>query len=194
MKNIKKVLTTSKLLYAALKKVIEKIVFFWHNLYMEFKVNEVVVHCREGLSTIVGETEIAGNAYFVIVSRKNPKENIYVLKTRTDNIIRPVMNEVEAKEVINYMKTVEAGFISNTKQRRDLYKKKLLSGNVYDLAYLSRQLYFFNYYNSHGQLVKLGPTDLQMLKDAESILFDEFAISFHCDREKVEEVVTQLIV
>ena len=169
-------------------------IFFWHNLYMEFKVNEVVVHCREGLSTIVGETEIAGNAYFVIVSRKNPKENIYVLKTRTDNIIRPVMNEVEAKEVINFMKTVEAGFISNTKQRRDLYKKKLLSGNVYDLAYLSRQLYFFNYYNSHGQLVKLGPTDLQMLKDSESILFDEFAISFHCDREKVEEVVTQLIV
>ena len=160
---------------------------------MEFKVNEVVVHCREGLSTIVGETEIAGNAYFVIVSRKNPKENIYVLKTRTDNIIRPVMNEVEAKEVIDYMKTVEAGFISNTKQRRDLYKKKLLSGNVYDLAYLSRQLYFFNYYNSHGQVVKLGPTDLQMLKDAEKVVFDELALSFGVEREKVDQKIAELL-
>ena len=167
---------------------------FWHNLYMECKVNEIVVHCREGLSTIVGETEIAGNAYFVVVSRKNTKENIYVLKSRTDNIIRPVMNEETAKEVINYMKSVEAGFISNTKQSRDLYTKKLLSGNVYDLAYLSRQLYFFNYYNAHGQLVKLGPTDLQMLKDAEAILFDEFAISFSCDREKVGDVVSSLLV
>ena len=72
---------------------------------MEFKVNETVVHCREGLSTIVGETEIAGNAYFVIVSFKNPKENIYVLKSRTENIIRPVMNEAQAKEVINFMKS-----------------------------------------------------------------------------------------
>ena len=161
---------------------------------MEFKVNEIVVHCREGLSTIVGETEIAGNGYFVIVSRKNPKENIYVMKSRTDNIIRPVMNETQAKEVINYMKTVDAAFISNTKQRRDLYKKKLLSGNVYDLAYLSRQLYFFNYYNSHGQLVKLGPTDLQMLKDAESVLYDEFAISFSTAREKIAEVVSSLLV
>lgn len=161
---------------------------------MEFKVNEIVVHCREGLSTIVGETEIAGNGYFVIVSRKNPKENIYVMKSRTENIIRPVMNEVQAKEVINYMKTVDAAFISNTKQRRDLYKKKLLSGNVYDLAYLSRQLYFFNYYNSHGQLVKLGPTDLQMLKDAESVLYDEFAISFSTAREKIAEVVSSLLV
>ena len=161
---------------------------------MEFKVNEIVVHCREGLSTIVGETEIAGNAYFVIVSRKNPKENIYVLKSRTENIIRPVMDMAQAKEVINYMKTVEAGFISNTKQRRDLYKKKLLSGNVYDLAFLSRQLYFFNYYNSHGQLVKLGPTDLQMLKDAEAILFDEFAISFNKPRDQIAEVVASLLV
>lgn len=160
---------------------------------MEFKVNETVVHSREGLSTIVGKTEIAGNQYFVIVSRKNPKENIYVLTTRTDNIIRPVMSEKDAKEVINFMKTVDAAFISNTKQRRDLYKKKLLSGNVYDLAFLSRQLYFFNYYNSHGQLVKLGPTDLQMLKDAESILFDEFAISFNKPREEIAEVVAKLL-
>ena len=160
---------------------------------MEFKVNETVVHSREGLSTIVGKTEIAGNQYFVIISRKNPKENIYVLTTRTDNIIRPVMSEKDAKEVISFMKTVDAAFISNTKQRRDLYKKKLLSGNVYDLAFLSRQLYFFNYYNSHGQLVKLGPTDLQMLKDAESILFDEFAISFNKPREEVAEVVAKLL-
>ena len=160
---------------------------------MEFKVNETVVHSREGLSTIVGKTEIAGNQYFVIVSRKNPKENIYVLTTRTDNIIRPVMSEKDAKEVISFMKTVDAAFISNTKQRRDLYKKKLLSGNVYDLAFLSRQLYFFNYYNSHGQLVKLGPTDLQMLKDAESILFDEFAISFNKPREEIVEVVAKLL-
>ena len=161
---------------------------------MEFKVNDVVVHCREGLSTIVGETDIAGNAYFVIVSRKNPKENIYVMKSRTEHIIRPVMDDAQAKEVINYMKTVDAAFISNTKQRRDLYKKKLLSGNVYDLAYLSRQLYFFNYYNSHGQLVKLGPTDLQMLKDAEAVLFDEFAISFSAPREEVADVVSSLLV
>ena len=166
---------------------------FLHNLYMEFKVNEIVVHCREGLSTIVGETDIAGNAYFVIVSRKNPKENIYVMKSRTENIIRPVMNDAQAKEVINYMKSVEAAFISNTKQRRDLYKKKLLSGNVYDLAYLSRQLYFFYFYNEQGQVVKLGPTDLQMLKDAEAILFDEFALSFKIDREEVGQLVKKLL-
>ena len=160
---------------------------------MDFKVGDKIVHSREGLSTIVGETSISGNDYFVVVSMKGNRENIYVLKSRTANIIRPVMSEDEAKAVIEYMKTVPAAFISNTKQRRDIYKKKLLSGDVLDLAYLSRQLYFFNYYNANGQVVKLGPTDLQMLKDAESILYDELALSFAVERDKVADKVSQLL-
>ena len=160
---------------------------------MNFNIGDRVVHAREGLSTITGETFISQNEYYVIRSDKGGNENIYVMKSRTDNIIRPVMNLEEAHQVIEYMKSVPAAFISNTKQRRDLYKKKLLSGDVKDLAYLSRQLYFFNLYNSQGQLVKLGPTDLQMLKDAESILYDELAISFSVDRELVAETVSKLI-
>ena len=160
---------------------------------MNFRIGDRVVHSREGLSTITGETLIADNEYFVIRSDKGDKENIYVLKTRTENIIRPVMNLEEAHQVIEYMKSVPAAFISNTKQRRDIYKKKLLSGDVKDLAYLSRQLYFFNLYNSQGQLVKLGPTDLQMLKDAESVLYDELAISFNVSRDKVGEEVSKLL-
>ncbi len=159
---------------------------------MKFEVNDRVVHCREGLSTIVGETVIAGNEYFVVNSDNGDKENIYVLKTRTENIIRPVMNVDEANKVIDYMKGVDAAFISNTKQRRDLYKRKLLSGNVYDLAFLSRQLYFFYFYNENGHLVKLGPTDLQMLKDAEEILFDELAISYNVPRDQVGTKVKSL--
>ncbi len=160
---------------------------------MEYKVGDKVIHSREGLSTITNTTEIAGNEYFVIVSSKGDKENIYILKNRTDNIIRPIMTYEEAKEVVNYMKSVEAEFISNTKQRRDQYRRRLLSGDVKDLAYLSRQLYFFNLYNSQGQLVKLGPTDLQMLKDAESILFDELALSFNVNRELVDQKIKELI-
>lgn len=160
---------------------------------MKFTVGDRVVHAREGLSTIVNITTIAGNEYFVVHSDKGDRENIYVMTSRTDNIIRPIMSLDDANKVIDYMKTVKAEFLSNTKQRRDLYRKHLLSGNVYDLAYLSRQLYFFNYYNSHGTLVKLGPTDLQMLKDAESILYDELALSFDISREEVKDKIIYLI-
>ena len=162
-------------------------------MYMNYKVGDRVVHAREGLSTIMSTTVIGGNEYFVVVSDKGDRENIYVLKSRTENIIRPIMSSEESQKVIEYMKNVNAEFLSNTKQRRDLYRKKLLSGNVLDLAYLSRQLYFYNYYNANGQVVKLGPTDLQMLKDAEKILFDEFAISFSVDREELPKKIEELI-
>ena len=160
---------------------------------MNYKVGDRVVHAREGLSTIMSTTVIGDNEYFVVVSDKGDKENIYVLKSRTENIIRPIMSSEESQKVIEYMKSVNAEFLSNTKQRRDLYRKKLLSGNVLDLAYLSRQLYFYNYYNANGQVVKLGPTDLQMLKDAEKILFDELAISFDVNREELPKKIEELI-
>ena len=160
---------------------------------MNYKVGDRVIHSREGLSTITSTTVIADNEYFVVVPDKGDHGNIYVLKSRTENIIRPIMNYDEAKKVVDYIKTVKAEFISNTKQRRDQYRRRLLSGNVYDLAYLSTQLYFFNYYNSHGQVVKLGPTDLQMLKDAEAILYDELAMSFNIDRDEVYNKITELL-
>ena len=167
--------------------------FFCDNKYMEYKVGDRIIHSREGLSTITSETSIGGNDYFVVVSDKGDRENIYVLKSRTENIIRPIMTVEESMAIINYMKSVEAEFISNTKQRRDQYRKRLLSGNVYDLAYLARQLYFFNFYNANGQIVKLGPKDLQMLKDAESILLDELAISFNVAREEMEKKIAELM-
>ena len=160
---------------------------------MKYKIGDRVIHSREGLSTIMGETSIAGNDYFVVVSDKGDKENIYVLKNRTDNIIRPIMSKDEAQKVFDYMKTVGAEFISNTKQRRDQYRRRLLSGSVYDLAYLSRQLYFYYYYNENGQVVKLGPTDLQMLKDAERILFDLLSLSLELSMEDLKQTVKKAL-
>ena len=158
-----------------------------------FEVNDKVIHAREGLSTIVDTMEMAGNKYFIVHADRGSGENIYVPVNNASSLMRPIMTEDEAMKVIEYMKTVGAEFISNTKQRRDQYKRRLLSGNVYDLAYLSRQLYFFYYYNENGQLVKLGPTDIQMLIDAEMILYDEFALSFKVKREEIGQLVKKLL-
>ena len=158
-----------------------------------YKVNDKVIHAREGLSTIINQTTMADREYFVVRADRGGGENIYVLVNNTTNIIRPVMNKEEALKVIEYMKTVVAEFISNTKQRRDQYKRRLLSGNVLDLAYLSRQLYFYNYYNANGQVIKLGPTDVQMLKDAQMILLDELSLSFKKPREEVFAYVEGLL-
>lgn len=155
-----------------------------------FEINDKVIHSREGLSTIVGKTEMAGNEYFIIHSDHGNPENIYVLINNTGKLIRPIMDKKSADGIISYMKEIPAEFITNTKQRRDQYKRKLLSGDVHDLAYLARQLYFYYSYNENGVVVKLGPTDVQMLKDAEGILLDELSLSYKIPREKMGEFLS----
>ena len=58
---------------------------------MEYKINDRVVHAREGLSTITNITTMMDREYYVVVADKGDRENIYVLKERTENIIRPIM-------------------------------------------------------------------------------------------------------
>ena len=151
-----------------------------------YSLNQKVVHCREGLCVIFSETTINGNEYFVVKSTTGSGENIYVLKTKTENIIRPLMSVEEAKEIIKYMNSVEAEFINNTKQRRDIYKRKLGSGNVMDLAYLAKQLFLFHYLNAKGTVVKLGPTDIEMLQNADKILFDEMSLVFNINNDEIK--------
>lgn len=151
-----------------------------------FKINDRIIHFRDGLATIVGKTTMSDKEYFIIHTDLSPDENIYVITSNTSNVIRPIMSKSEAKALLKSMHEIEAEFFNNTKQRRDFYKKKLLSGKVEDLLYLTKQLYYYEYYNEHGKTLKLGPTDLQMLKDAKKTLFDELMISFDKDLDAIE--------
>lgn len=159
-----------------------------------FKIDQRVIHCREGLCVIVSETNINGNEYFVVKSETGSGENIYVLKTRTDNIIRPIMNVEQAKELVAFMAAVKPEFMTNTKQRRDFYKKKLGSGSVYDLAFLARQLFLFHDLNSKGTLVKLGPTDIEMLEYADKVLYDELCLAFDKNIAEIRDFVCQMLI
>ena len=100
----------------------------WHNISMsmndtDFKLNDLVMHCREGLSTIVDTKVMGDNEYFLVKVKRGSGETIYVPKNRANAIIRHLMSEEEADELLRYAKTIEKEFNSNTKQRRDAYKR-----------------------------------------------------------------------
>lgn len=158
-----------------------------------FNINDKVIHAREGLSTIIGVRTFNDQEYFVITPDNNSEDNIYVLKNNTGSNIRHLMDLKTANEIVEYMKSVGPEFISNTKQRREQYRKRLTSGDVKELAYLSKQLYLFETLNANGVVVKLGPNDLQMLVDAEKILYDELAIVLGVSREAIKEYLAALI-
>ena len=151
-----------------------------------FKINDLVIHSREGLSRIASINSMNGKDYFLIQVQHLSGENIYVPVETANLIIRPLMTAQEADELLAYIKTIELEFNPNTKQRRDAFKRCLSSGDVKDIGYLYRQLYF--YYLKGGEDnpdMKLGAVDLEMLAYAQNMLMDELAITYSIPREEV---------
>ena len=163
-------------------------------MYMsDFSVNDEVIHCREGLSTIIGSKEMNGKEYFLVQVNRISGETFYVPVDSADNIIRHIMNVKEADELLKLVKKIGKDFNTNTKQRRDAYKKRLSSGDVKDIAYLYRQLFFYNKLGDDNGEIKLGPVDLDMLNYAKNMLLDELAITYKQSRESVEKYVEERI-
>ena len=159
-----------------------------------FKINDSVIHCREGLSTIIAMNNMNGRDYFLVRTNQAAAETIYVPVETANNIIRPIMNEKEADSVLKYIKGIEKEFNTNTKQRRDAYKRRLASGDVKEIAYLYRQLYFYYLIGGeNNEEIKLGPVDIDMLSYAKNMLLDELAISYKVERADVEGFVESRI-
>ena len=157
----------------------------------EYKVGQQVIHCRDGLAVVVGNTSMADKDYYIVKTVRGSGENIYVPVERADQIIRFLMSAEEADKLIEFMKGIPLEFNPNTKQRRDAIKKRLLSGDVKDNAYLFKQLYFFKKENDGS--IKYGALDIDMLSFASNNLLDEFAISYDKDRGEIEEFVFEKI-
>ena len=159
-----------------------------------FKINDSVIHCREGLSVIVGSKDMNGKEYFLVSVKHNSGETIYVPVDTASSIIRPLMNKKEADSLLSFIKKIEKEFNTNTKKRRDAYKRRLSSGDVKDIAYLYKQLYFYNLIGGENNTeIKLGPVDIDMLSYAENMLLDELSITYSIPREDIKAFVEKKI-
>ena len=158
-----------------------------------FNVNDEVIHCREGLATIIGNKEMNGKDYFLVRANRISGEIFYVPVDSADSIIRSIMTVKEADELLRYIKSIDKDFNTNTKQRRDAYKRRLSSGDVKDIAYLYRQLYFYNQLGEDNEVIKLGPVDLDMLGYANNMLLDELTITYQTPRDRISSFVENRI-
>lgn len=156
----------------------------------EFVVGQKVIHLREGLSEIMEKKMMGDNEFFVVHIYRGNGETIYVPVKSASAIIREVLSIDEADIVLKELKDVEKEFNTNTKQRRDAYKRRLASGNIRDMAYMYRQLYL---YKKYPEGVKLGPADIDMLEYATHYILDEMSLTYNVDKDKIEEFVLQKI-
>ena len=161
----------------------------------QFQVEQTVIHKREGLAKIVSTAVIADKQYYLLKAARGDGEMIYVPGDASESIIRPIMDEGQAREILDYMSNVKMEYTSNTKQRRDFYKRLLNSGETQDIAFLTMQLriYELSNHDSENPDMKLGAMDIDILSKADNILMDELALTFGKDRERIKEFIFEKI-
>lgn len=158
-----------------------------------YQIGELVVHRREGLSRITDIKKMSGREYYLLQAKRGNGELIYVPVDCSNTIIRPIMDIKSADDVLKYMNELKSDFGLNTKQRRDNFKRRLISGNIYDIAYLVRQLYLYHLLSNAGEVVHFGPTDIEMLTIAKNILFDELAHTYNLKLDDVGDFIIERV-
>lgn len=156
----------------------------------DFFIGQKVIHLREGLSEIVGKKKMGDKEFFIVDVYRGKGETIYVPILGADSIIRDILTMEAADTLLKDLKTVSKEFNSNTKQRRDAYKRHLSSGNVYDMGYMYRQSYL---YSLDPEGVKLGPADIEMLNYATNYILDEMVLVYQIDKEHIAEYIAKRI-
>ena len=151
-----------------------------------FQLNDTVVHNRDGIAIITGTIEINNVQYFTVKANRVDDVTIYVPILNACDIIRKVMSLDDANKLIEYMNNLPELYIPNTKQRRDDFKRKLSSGDIKDIAFLTK-MYLLHIKDAFvTENVKLGQMDVDMLKDAYNRLSDELCVVYNVEVSDIE--------
>lgn len=160
-----------------------------------FRIGEIVVHKREGVSKIVSISLMCEKEYFVLETQKKNDEMIYVPVDMCSNVIRKIMSIEEMEQIFHSMKELDLISIPNAKKRRDYYKKLINSGEINDIALLSLQyiIYENGYKNKEDPEMHLGALDIDILKSAYDIFSGEVSTVFNISIDDVFKFVLERI-
>ena len=160
---------------------------------MKLISGSLVIHWRDGLSRISRIFSKNEKDYVSIVSLRDEDCEIVIPVSACESYIRDIMSPIEADELLRHIKTIEQEFNTNTKHRRDAYKRRLASSDIKDIAYLFRQYYFYKKLPDPENIIKLRPIDIDMLSQAENRILDELALTYNIERTQIEEFVNNRI-
>lgn len=161
-----------------------------------FCVNDVVLYGNEGVCRIDGITRRsfgdASDDYYVLHPVNNRQLTLYVsvsngnLETKTRKMVTPD----EISEIIDSTAKTDPFWISDENERKVKFKEIISSGDRRKILDIIRSICLYR----DSQLQKrkkLHTADEYLLKDAEKIIYDEFAYVLNIEPKQVEQLLMQ---
>lgn len=155
-----------------------------------FKQGDIVSYGTTGVCKIDGEMEnkVKGEIkkYLVLkpVYQENSKVFVPMDNEELKDRMKPLLTAEEINELIENMQDDDTQWILNDNERAGIFKDAIKGGDREKLVKMVRVLYL----HRKTQLEKgrkLHASDEHYLKDAEKLLFDEFALVLGIDPDEV---------
>lgn len=155
-----------------------------------YKAEDIVVYSSYGVCRIsaVEERDFSGSSeeYYVLRPVGESRNTFYV-PTKNEaltSLMRKVLSKEEIQELIKTMPDENCIWIEDEAQRREEYRRILREGDRLELVRLIKTLYMYQQ-SCRDHRKKLHSADEHFLKDAESMLYEEFAYVLDIPREEV---------
>jgi len=150
-----------------------------------FQVDDIIVYETFGVSRICEIIEKEGKQYYVI----KPLNRTIVVRTPVGNnkvVMRRIMTEHEARNLINRLSEIEPLWIDDNKKRTQIYYDILRRGNCIDICRIIKALRTKNA-ERIKQKRNIPITDKNILDRAERLLLEEVSCVLKMTMEEVRE-------
>lgn len=155
---------------------------------MMLGIGKVMVHKAHGICTIKEILQIGGNDYYKLVPSFDEGMSIFVPISKEKEFLREVIDKNQADDLVDYMNNLDDSIIDDSKERRDSFHKKLSSGDLKEIAYMCYKLYLLKKAKLNSN-AKFCLTDSVMFDKAHKMLFDELALAYKIDRNKIVDYI-----
>ena len=155
-----------------------------------FNVNDKILYGTHGICKITNITEQkfngSANRYYILQPLHNPSSTIYVPmdNEKLMSKMRRILTEEEIYKLIKAMPDENTSLIENKNERNERFRSILSSGDRTEIIKLIKVIY------QHKEELKaigkkLHASDEQFFKEAEKIIYDEFALVLNIRYEQV---------
>ncbi|MDR1410023.1 MAG: CarD family transcriptional regulator [Oscillospiraceae bacterium] len=162
-----------------------------------FQIGDTILYGVYGVCAIVDivKKNFNGEAtdYYVLKPVEEKNSTAFVpVNGLTAEKFRCLLSADEIYSLIEAMPDEEMLYIENELVRREKFKEIIAEGDRTELIRLIKTLYLQGR-AKRGEGKKLNVMDERLMKDAEKILYDEFAHVLNIEREQVLPFITEQI-
>ncbi|MGN1456768.1 MAG: CarD family transcriptional regulator [Acutalibacteraceae bacterium] len=163
-----------------------------------FGVGDTVLYGSQGVCRIVGteEKELGGNSieYFVLKPVYDENSTLFVPMSNSSLLskMKSVLSAEQIYEMIKEMPTEDTIWIDDDNERKQKYQQIINDGNRHKLVQLIKTLHIHEM-SQQEKGRKLHISDEIVLKQAEKLLYDEFALVLKIKPDEVLPFIMQQI-